>query len=75
MYLFHKGAHRLGVDLEGIFRYADVHYRNEVDSDLFRSVLSKMSLGLTLKQVSCLIFIFDEDCTGTISRNEYFNSL
>lgn len=59
MYLFQKGARKLGINLEGLFRYADVDYKNEIDSDFFRNMLSKMNLGLTLKQVSCLIFIFD----------------
>lgn len=75
MYLFQKGAKKIGVSLEGIFRYADEHYQNQVDSDLFRALLSKMQLGLTLKQVSCLTFIFDEDCTGTITREEYYRCL
>ena len=29
MYLFQKGAEKLGITLEGIFRYADINYKNE----------------------------------------------
>ena len=34
-----------------------------------------MHLGLTPKQISCLIFIFDENCSGYINREDYLNSL
>lgn len=34
-----------------------------------------MQIGLTLKQISCLTFIFDEDCTGTITKEEYYRCL
>ena len=75
MYLFKKNAEKLGLNLEGIFRYADYSSTGELDCDEFRNILAKMSLGLTPKQISCLIYIFDEDCNGLITRNDYHNSI
>ena len=75
MFLFKKNAEKLGLDLEGIFRYADLNSQDELDCDEFRNVLSKMSLGLTAKQISCLIYIFDEDCNGMITKHDYHNSI
>lgn len=59
MQMFQKGCQKVGIDLEGLFRYTDVEYKNAVDSDIFRELLSKLSLGLTSKQISTLIYIFD----------------
>ena len=75
MYLFKKNAEKLGLNLEGIFRYADQYLEGELDCDEFRKILIKMNLMLTPKQISCLIYIFDEDCNGLITKNDYHNSL
>ena len=34
-----------------------------------------MKLGLSQKEISCLIFIFDESYSGFITREDYYNSL
>jgi len=34
-----------------------------------------MALNLTPKEISCLIFIFDEHCLGYISKEDFDNSL
>jgi Ca2+-binding EF-hand superfamily protein len=34
-----------------------------------------MRLGLSQKEISCLIFIFDESYSGFITRDDYANSL
>ncbi len=56
---FLKGAKMFGITPESIYRIADFGYTNCIESDYFRTILSKMSLNLTPKQLSCLIFIFD----------------
>lgn len=34
-----------------------------------------MKLGLSPKHISCLIYIFDENCTGYITKGDYQDSL
>jgi Ca2+-binding EF-hand superfamily protein len=75
MNIFIKGIKKIGITPESVFRVADFAYKTYVESDYFREVLSKMKLGLTPKEISCLIFIFDEACSGFITREDYANSL
>lgn len=75
MAIFIKGIRKIGITPESVFRIADSNYKTYVESDYFREVLSKMKLGLTPKEISCLIFIFDEACSGFITREDYANSL
>ena len=75
MFLFMQGCKKFGITPESIFRIADFHYKNEVESDYFRTVLSKINLNLSPKQISSLIFIFDENCSGWITKEDYHNSL
>ena len=58
-----------------MFRIADIHYQRQVDSDHFRTVLSGLNLGLAPKQISTLIYIFDENCNSFISQQEYIEAL
>ena len=75
MQLFVKGIAKIGLTPESVFRIADFAYKNYVESDYFREVLGKMRLGLSQKEISCLIFIFDEFYSGFITREDYCNSL
>ena len=72
---FKQGASLFGITVESIFRIADFQYRNEIQADYFRNVLSKLKLGLSPKHISCLIYIFDENCTGYITKGNYLDSL
>lgn len=54
-----KGMERLGLTPEGVFRMADCGYRRVVEADYFREMLGRMKLGLSQKELSCLLFIFD----------------
>jgi calpain, invertebrate len=69
------GLKKLGITPEAVFRIADFAYKNYVESDYFREILAKMKLGLTQKEISTLIFIFDESYSGFITREDYTNSL
>lgn len=75
MNLFVKGLQKIGITPQSVFRIADFAYKNYVEADSFREVLSKMKLGLSQKEISCLIFIFDESYAGFITREDYYNSL
>lgn len=68
MQQFEKGCQKVGMDLDGLFRYTDVDYNNAVDSDIFRDLLSKLNLSLSSKQISTLVYMFDEQCTGSITK-------
>jgi hypothetical protein len=57
-----------GITPEAIYRIADVFYTNCIESDYFRTILSKMVMHLTPKEISSIIFIFDENCLGYISK-------
>ncbi len=37
--------------------------------------MGKLRVGLSAKEISCLIFVFDEAYTGFITRDDYLNSL
>ena len=58
---FKNGAASFGITPQSIFRIADFSYKNEVEADYFRQVLAKIDLGLTQMEISCLIYIFDEN--------------
>ena len=58
-----------------MFRIADIHYQRQVDSDHFHTVLSGLKLGLFPKQISTLIYIFDENCNSFISQQDYNEAL
>lgn len=75
MNVYAVGLKKIGITPESTFRIADFAYKNYVQSDYFRQVLSKMKLGLSQKEISCLIFIFDESYSGFITREDYYNSL
>lgn len=75
MGLFVKGVRKIGLTPEAVFRVADFAYKNYVESDYFREVVGKMRLGLSQKEITCLIFIFDESYSGFITRDDYANSL
>lgn len=68
MLSFLEGIKKVGITPEAVFRIADFGYKNVVESDYFRVVIAKMRLGLNPKEISCLIFILDENCTGFISK-------
>ena len=70
-----RGLKKLGITPEAVFRIADFSYKNYVESDYFRQVLANIKLGLTQKEISCLIFIFDDAYSGFITRQDYYNSL
>lgn len=38
-------------------------------------MLSKIELGLSPREISCLIYVFDENCTGFIHRDDYNDTL
>lgn len=72
---FKNGACSFGITPQSIFRIADFTYKNQVEADYFRQVLAKIDLGLTQMEISCLIYIFDENCTGFIHRDDFNDSL
>jgi hypothetical protein len=59
MSVYVKGIKKMGMSPEAVFRVADFAYKNYVEADYFREVLSNLKLGLSQKEISCLIFIFD----------------
>lgn len=59
MHTFVRGLKKLGITPEAVFRVADFAYKNYVEADYFREVLSNIKLNLSQKEISCLIFIFD----------------
>ena len=70
-----KGMEKLGLTPEGVFRLADSGYRHLVDAEHFREVLGRLRLGLSQKELSCLVFVFDENCTGIITEEDYLCTL
>ena len=41
----------------------------------FRKFLMKLKLGLTNSQISRILFLCDEDCSGVIKKDEFYNCL
>ena len=68
MGIFVKGLKKMGITPEAVFRVADYAYKSYVEADYFREVLSSLKLSLSQKEISCLIFIFDEAYSGFITR-------
>jgi Ca2+-binding EF-hand superfamily protein len=58
-----------------LFRAADKDCSNVVAVDYFRSFLMRLRLGLSQSQISRIIYLCDEECTGVIRRDEFYNCL
>lgn len=58
-----------------VFRAADKDSAGTVLVDDFRIFLSKLKLGLSHSQISRLMFLCDEDCSGVIRKDEFYNCL
>ena len=58
-----------------LFRAADKQQVNQITVDEFRILLQKLKLGLTGSQISRIVYICDEDCSGTIRKDEFYDCL
>ena len=67
----HNAAKRLGLNLEMLFRAADIESKGCVYVEEFRMFLSKLKLGLSPAEITKLLHMFDEDWTGSIKRDDY----
>lgn len=70
-----KLENELKMTPEAFFRQIDVDNKLEIGVTEFKRQIKKMKLSLTKKTVNRLIAIFDEDINGTISIEEYYNTL
>ena len=69
------GAQRIGLTPEMIFRSADVRGLGYVATSNLAKYLQGLRLGLTGMQINKLISHFDMDSSGSVSKDEYYNSL
>ena len=63
---------RLGLTLEMIFRAADKSRKNFILLDEFRLFISKIKLNLRTVEINKLIQIFDDDCSETLKKDQYY---
>ena len=62
----------LGLTPEMLFRAADKEYTGALLLDDFRNFLLKLKLGLSPAQISRILFLCNEDCSGIIRREDYY---
>lgn len=61
--------------LEQCYRAADSNGDGLVGSEELLHFLTQMKLGLTSAQISRLMLILDEDCSGQIEQQEFYDAL
>lgn len=64
-----------GLTLEHCFRAADLDDDGIVLYEDFTTFLKRLNAGLTQSQFSRLLLILDEDCSGKLERQEFYNAL
>ncbi|CAG9315691.1 unnamed protein product [Blepharisma stoltei] len=68
-------AKKRNLTLEQCFRAADSNDDGTVSCDEFVKFITTLKLGLSKAQVSRLMLILDEDCSGQIESKEFYNAL
>ena len=68
-------AEKMGFTLEMIFRAADSESQGRVMLEDLKLFLKKIKFKLAAAQLSRFLFLVDEDCTGTVTRNDYYLTL
>lgn len=61
--------------LENAYRACDTSNDGVVTSEELRRFIDKLNLALTKRQVLKLIEVLDENCSGNIERDEFYESL
>ncbi|CAK89170.1 unnamed protein product (macronuclear) [Paramecium tetraurelia] len=75
MGIFSRSCRRVGLTPEMMFRASDREGQGQISTEDMRLFLSKVRLGLNNTQLTMLVRIFDEDCSGVIKREEYYDCL
>lgn len=70
-----KAASKIGLNMEMIFRAADKDHMNLIAVSDFKIFLQNIGFNLTKSQLSRFLFLLDEDCSGIITRDEYYDTL
>lgn len=72
---FRNSAMGFGISPQSIFRIADFSYKGYIETEYFIKILSKINLNLSPLEISHLVYIFDEQCTGFINKDDFMDSL
>ena len=68
-------AERIGLTLEMMFRAADTETQGKVLLEEFKIFMRKIKYKITPGQMTRFLFLIDEECTGTITRIDYYSTL
>lgn len=71
----HKSAGYLGLSLESLFRGCDLKREGSVTIDELRIFLQKVKLHLSPSEISSVLYVLDEDCSGVINYLSYVSTL
>jgi calpain len=58
-----------------LFRAADTEGLCMVKVEDFRLFLGRVRLGLSQSQITMIVRILDEDCSGIVKKDEYYDTL
>ena len=58
-----------------VFRAADEKYEGQLLLEDFKIFLRRIRLNLTPGQITRFLFLVDEECRGTITKQDYFSTL
>lgn len=70
-----EAAERMGLTLEMVFRAADLMCSGSVSLEDLKLFLKKAKFRLAPAQMSRFLFLVDEDCSGSVSRNDFYATL
>lgn len=68
MQAFSRGCKRLGLSPEMLFRASDLEGTGSIKVEDFRLFMSRVRLGLNQSQVTLIVRILDEDCSGIVNK-------
>lgn len=70
-----QGANAIGLTPESLYRAADSACAGEIKPQEFKMFLQKAKLGLKSSNIGRIISLCDDDSTGAIKRENYYNLL
>ena len=66
---------RKGFQLESLFRICDTKSNGQVTFQQFQNAFTNLKIHFSQSQIKRFLLMFDEDCNGVISRNEFNHAL
>lgn len=70
-----EAAEKIGLSLEMLYRAADMSSQGQMTLEDFKLFLKKIKLKLAPAQLTRFLFLVDEDCSGTVTKEDFYTTL